>query len=121
MSKETPEGELTPFTCPECGGSLWEKIDGRQVRYRCHVGHAFNGESLLEYMSDEVESAFWTALRILEEHALLQERMAGRSESVKLLASAEQFRTRAADSRRQAEILRNLLLNQNPESGEESK
>jgi two-component system chemotaxis response regulator CheB len=114
LSKETPQGDLTPLTCPECGGSLWEQDNGRQVRYRCHVGHAFNGESLLEYISDEVESALWTALRVLEEHAHIQERMAGRSEAVQLLASAEQFRRRAADSRRQAESLRNILLRQAP-------
>jgi two-component system chemotaxis response regulator CheB len=114
LSKQVPAGDLTPFTCPECGGSLWEKDDGRQIRFRCHVGHAFNAESLLQYANEEVESALWTALRVLEEHALLQERMAARSEGFKLAASAAQFRSRASDTRRQAESLRNVLMNQSP-------
>lgn len=121
LSSSPPEGDLTPLTCPECGGSLWEQDDGRQVRFRCHVGHAFNGESLLEYVSDEVESALWTALRVLEEHAILQERMAARSLAVQLTASAEQFRSRANDSRRQAEALRGILLNQSPSPANDTK
>jgi two-component system chemotaxis response regulator CheB len=121
LSKQMPEGDLTPFTCPECGGSLWEKDDGRQIRFRCHVGHAFNAESLVQYVTEEVESALWTALRILEEHALLQERMAARSEGFELAASAAQFRSRASDSRRQAEQLRNVLMNQSPPASAENK
>lgn len=121
LTVAAPAGDLIPLTCPECGGSLWEQDDGRQIRYRCHVGHAFNGESLLEYLSDEVESALWTALRVLEEHAILQERMAERSQAVQLVASAAQFRSRAHDSRRQAEALRNVLLNQSPSPANETK
>lgn len=121
LSKEAPQGELTPISCPECGGSLWQEDDGRQIRFRCHVGHAFNGESLLELVTEEVESALWTALRVLEEHALLQERMAARSEAFQLIASAAQFHSRAADSRRQAETLRNVLMNQSASPASESK
>ncbi|HET6882436.1 MAG TPA: chemotaxis protein CheB [Pirellulales bacterium] len=121
LSKEAPQGELTPFTCPECGGSLWEQDNGRQIRFRCHVGHAYNGESLLQYVTEEVESALWTALRVLEEHALLQERMAARSEAFELAASAAHFHSRAADSRRQAETLRNVLMNESHSPPTESK
>lgn len=121
LSKETPPGELTPITCPECGGSLWQEDDDRQVRFRCHVGHAFNGESLVELVTEEVESALWTALRVLEEHALLQERMAARSEAVQLAASAAQFHSRAADSRRQAATLRNVLMNQSSAGSTETE
>lgn len=121
LSVAAPEGHLIPVTCPECGGSLWERDDGRQVVFRCHVGHAFNGESLVQYLSAEVEVALWTALRILEEHALLQERMAERSRAVELNASAEQFGGRAQESRRQAETLRKLLLHEPPSSSTETK
>ena len=33
--------------CPECGGALWQLDDPGLVRFRCHVGHAYNGEVLL--------------------------------------------------------------------------
>jgi two-component system chemotaxis response regulator CheB len=110
LATETPPGALTPFTCPECGGSLWERQEGRQLDFRCHVGHAFNTESLVEYHSQGVEAAMWTALRVLEEHAALQERMADRSASQQLGAAAEHFRRRAADTRAKAGVLRDVLL-----------
>src|SRR5262249_51865001 len=37
----------SPLTCPECGGALWELKNGELIRYRCHVGHGFNEDSLL--------------------------------------------------------------------------
>lgn len=111
LTDKPPEGTLTPLTCPECGGSLWEQESGDQVGYRCHVGHAYSAESMLRNHSQEVEGALWTALRVLEEHAVLQERMATRAESQRLGAAAEQFHQRSLDCRRQAETLRGVLLN----------
>ena len=33
-------GRLTPFTCPECHGTLLQLNAGRFLHFRCHVGHA---------------------------------------------------------------------------------
>ena len=71
-------GEPTPLTCPDCGGVIWEQADGDLARFRCHVGHSFSAESMLELQSDSVETALWTALRVLEERADLLRRLAGR-------------------------------------------
>ena len=38
----------SPFTCPDCGGVLFELDDKRQVRYLCHTGHAFSLRMLQE-------------------------------------------------------------------------
>jgi two-component system, chemotaxis family, protein-glutamate methylesterase/glutaminase len=114
LTSGSPPGKLTPLTCPECGGSLWEQEDNQQIHFRCHVGHGYNVESLLQYHSQEVEAAVWTALRVLEEHAVLQERMAHRAETSELKATANQFRQRAIDSRRQAASLRSVLLSPPP-------
>lgn len=109
-----PPGDLTPLTCPECGGSLWEQHDNHQIHYRCHVGHGYGEESLVQHHSQHVEAALWTALRVLEEHAVLQERMSLRAESQRLSAAAQQFHERAEDSRRQATTLRKVLLSPPP-------
>lgn len=79
-------------------------------RFRCHVGHAYNGERLLEYHSQEAEAALRTALRVLEEHAVLQERMGDRARSQQLRAAAELFHERSRESRQQAAALRKVLL-----------
>jgi two-component system chemotaxis response regulator CheB len=35
-------GKPSTFTCPDCGGTLWEMENGGLLRFRCHVGHAFS-------------------------------------------------------------------------------
>ncbi|QCR22096.1 chemotaxis protein CheB [Pontibacter sp. SGAir0037] len=61
-------GERTSYSCPECGGGLWDMSEeGNITRYRCHSGHAFSRESLLTSMTNHVEETLWVALRTLEE------------------------------------------------------
>jgi hypothetical protein len=33
------------LTCPECGGAIWEQIDGGVLHFRCHVGHRYTADS----------------------------------------------------------------------------
>jgi two-component system chemotaxis response regulator CheB len=67
------------LTCPDCGGVLWELKEGGLVRYRCHTGHVFNAENLLSSYDDELERAFWTAIRVLVEKAAIANRLASRA------------------------------------------
>src|SRR5207253_1472125 len=34
-------GEISTFSCPECGGPLWQVDEIQLLRFRCHVGHAY--------------------------------------------------------------------------------
>jgi two-component system chemotaxis response regulator CheB len=63
-------GELSTFTCPECGGALWQ-IDQDLPHFRCHVGHAYNGDTLLADQSEVLEAALWSAVRGFREKAVL--------------------------------------------------
>ncbi|HVF62947.1 MAG TPA: chemotaxis protein CheB [Casimicrobiaceae bacterium] len=67
--------ERTPFTCPECGGVLWE-MDKGGVRYRCHVGHAYTAKTFSADQTTRVEAALWASLRGLEEKERLSLRLA---------------------------------------------
>ena len=61
-------GEQVPYSCPECGGGLWELTQpGTLKRYRCHTGHAYTQDSLLLSMSTHLEETLWVAMRTLEE------------------------------------------------------
>jgi len=41
-------GEPSPYSCPDCGGVLWELKDGELLRFRCRVGHAYTSETLTQ-------------------------------------------------------------------------
>ncbi|HET8673325.1 MAG TPA: chemotaxis protein CheB, partial [Thermoleophilaceae bacterium] len=51
------DGDLTPLTCPECGGTLWEHQEGDLIRFRCHVGHAYSPESMQTEQGRSLEAA----------------------------------------------------------------
>jgi two-component system chemotaxis response regulator CheB len=64
------------FTCPDCGGVLFELNDKCPVRLRCHTGHAFSLRSLA-YLQEEVsDAALWTTLRVLQEKQAVLRRLA---------------------------------------------
>lgn len=102
-------GPPSPFTCPECGGALWELEDGKLLRFRCHVGHGFTADSLLVQQDDELEHTLWSALRALEEQAALRRRMALHAEHVGRLTSAREFSEEAKEAERRASALRRVL------------
>jgi two-component system chemotaxis response regulator CheB len=54
-------GDVSIYTCPECGGALWQVDQKGLTQFRCHVGHAYNGEAFLAEQSERLEAALWTA------------------------------------------------------------
>jgi len=73
-------GHQVPLTCPSCGGNLWEVNEGNVLRFRCHTGHAYTAEALLESSQQEMEETLWVALRMMEERKNLLSNMASRGE-----------------------------------------
>jgi len=49
--------------------------DGKLVRFRCRVGHAFTAEGVLDGKSEALESALYAALNTLEESAEMADRL----------------------------------------------
>jgi two-component system, chemotaxis family, protein-glutamate methylesterase/glutaminase len=106
-SEEQLERPLAP-SCPECGGALREITDGELLRYRCHVGHAYDADLLLGAQTEVVERALWTALRALEERAALLRRMARQQAITNSLVS--RWSELAAEHEAHAQAVRSLLL-----------
>ncbi|HEX7448186.1 MAG TPA: hypothetical protein VF306_11605 [Pirellulales bacterium] len=52
----------------------------------------------------------WTALRVLEEHAAIQKRLADRARHQNFQSAADQFERYSEETRRQAHSLRSVLL-----------
>ncbi len=72
---ENKLGDQVPISCPSCSGPLWKMKDTSINRYRCHVGHSFTEEALLESQNESLEETLWISLRTLEEKRMLLERM----------------------------------------------
>jgi two-component system, chemotaxis family, protein-glutamate methylesterase/glutaminase len=106
-------GPPSPFTCPDCGGTLWQYEEGELVQFRCHVGHRFTAESLNGAQSEALDEALWAALRALEESAEFRRRMAVRARDRGMAVIADTFAEQARESEARAVTIRRLLM---PES-----
>jgi two-component system chemotaxis response regulator CheB len=67
IDKVSELGEQSLFSCPDCGGMLWEINDHGFHRYRCHIGHAYSQRDLLVRQRESLEATLWICLRMLEE------------------------------------------------------
>jgi two-component system, chemotaxis family, protein-glutamate methylesterase/glutaminase len=100
---------LTVYSCPDCGGAIWQSGDESALQFRCHVGHRFAPEMMEELKSDELESALWMSLRLLKEKSTLSRQMAERFRAAGNPATAERARERAALDERHAEAIQSFL------------
>lgn len=109
-----PEGKGVPsaLTCPECGGSLFERDELGLVHFRCRTGHAYSPESLLAKQTEMLEASLWAALRALEENAALARRMARRMRTDRRhsLEYESRYAKRAEEAERHADVLRKVLM-----------
>jgi two-component system chemotaxis response regulator CheB len=102
-------GDVVTFSCPECGGTLWETAAGGTTSYRCRVGHAFTLNNLVARQSEAVERALWSAYRALEERAAMSRRLARRLAERGRGESAERFERQAAVAETNASELKVVL------------
>lgn len=80
------------FTCPDCGGVLFELNDKHPVRYRCHTGHAFSLRSLVYRQEEVSDAALWSSLRALQEKEAILRRLAQTLEPGTSASSQEALR-----------------------------
>ena len=99
-------GELAPFACPDCGGTLWERSEGETVSYWCRVGHAFTLNSLVARHDEALERTLWAACRALEERAAMSRRVARRLDERGRSESGGRFERRATVAAGQAAELK---------------
>jgi two-component system chemotaxis response regulator CheB len=111
LAGEPPKyGEPSHFSCPDCGGVLFEMDDEGLLRFRCRTGHGYTSNALVVGQQKGVDEALWAALRALEESAALARRMAIRAKEHQHQHSANRFEERAEEAEAQVLVLRKLLL-----------
>ena len=109
ITTEETLGKQVPYACATCGGPLWEIEDSGSTRYRCHVGHAFSQEALLEGQNGAMEEALWIALRNLEEKYRMLNSIAVKYEEGQSKMLAKSYRDKTAEVTQQINKLRAVL------------
>lgn len=121
MDVEDRLGSASPFSCPECNGTLWELNDETMTRYRCHVGHAFTREAMLVAKSREFEHLLSMLLRSHRERGEIIHRMAEAARATQRWGAAEYLEGRAKDYRDDAALLDQLLSRQSSDPSSNDK
>jgi len=107
--QQVSEGQAV-YSCPDCGGSLWELGEIGQRRFRCHIGHVYTELDLLIKEQETIEKTLWVALRMMEERKHLLNRLASESTSKGLLTMARDHKKRAGDLQNHIDILKGILF-----------
>ena len=110
IEEEYKTGQPSAFSCPECGGVLWELHDEHLTRYRCRVGHTFSTESILFEQSAAVEQAMWVAFKTLEEKNSMLKRLSDQSKANGQTWLAKRYEDRINEGEQYAKLLQEVLL-----------
>ena len=102
-------GGPSTLSCPDCSGVFTEIRQAPPLRFRCQVGHAYTGEALDERQQAGLDDAMRVALRIVEERAVLADKMARQAHRTGMRLSAADYDKRAAEARRHADVLREAI------------
>lgn len=97
------------MSCPACGGVLSQIRRWPPLRFRCQVGHSYTAEALETEKEGTVDEAIRVALRIVEERAVLTQKMADDARQSGRGAAAASYEQRMNESRAYAETLRQAI------------
>ncbi len=111
-------GDLTPFTCPECGGVLARFREATRFRFRCHTGHAFSSDALLTAVTEQVEDGFYRTLRSMDEGVMLLNHMGDHLAEANEPRLAALYFKKAKEFSSRADVLREAAGTPGPLSAE---
>jgi two-component system chemotaxis response regulator CheB len=99
------------YSCPECSGVLWQVDQEELTRFRCHVGHVYYAEQLLDGQAEALEAALWTAARIFREQSTLSRQLCRQQRDRGDTDSAARYEEQAAVAERHGSAIEEILLN----------
>jgi two-component system, chemotaxis family, protein-glutamate methylesterase/glutaminase len=102
-------GAPSAFSCPECGGVLWELNDTGLMRFRCHTGHAYTSESLNSQQSEQIDRLRGQLLREIQENIGLLDHIAQRAERRGDGTTAGYFKRQANEAEQSVLSIRQML------------
>lgn len=102
--------DISPYTCPDCNGTLWEIEEGALIHYQCRVGHSFTPSALIASQVDEVENLLWAALRAMEERESMYKMMEEKSRAAGNPLRITRMQQKLKTNSQNAELVRRILL-----------
>jgi len=102
-------GEKSLFSCPDCGGGLWQVRNSSISRYRCHIGHSYNETELATKQTQSIEATLWVALRMMEERYVLLQKMATSEAGKGYKTVANQYAERMEETKFHINELKKIL------------
>jgi two-component system chemotaxis response regulator CheB len=112
--RDAKRGRVSVFSCPECGGALWQVNDAELVRFRCHVGHVLHAETLFAELSSSLEAVLWKAVRMFKEKYLLARQLAAKERLNGDPQAAVRFEEQAEQAERYGDLIKQHILNGPP-------
>ncbi len=103
-------GERSPFTCPDCGGTLWEMKNGNILRYRCHTGHTFTANMFIRQQTDAIEEILWVAMRMFEERRMMFKRLIDTQYEKNARENLTSMQEKMIEAEHNIERIRTILL-----------
>jgi two-component system chemotaxis response regulator CheB len=103
-------GEPSAFACPECHGILVKITEGKFSRFRCHTGHGFTEDALLEAVMQSTGKEIWQVTRGLQETEMLLEHMGQHIRHAGDPDRAKKFFTKAREIGKRASQFQRLAL-----------
>jgi two-component system chemotaxis response regulator CheB len=102
-------GQRSVLTCPDCGGIMWEIMDGDISRYRCHIGHAYTQDTITAGVDERLKRAMTTALRTLNERVALVSKLRDEAGERGLFELANSWSIKANEFKNEAEVIREAI------------
>jgi two-component system chemotaxis response regulator CheB len=108
-------GNVAPYppsalTCPSCGGAVWQIQEQALTLFKCHTGHSYTAELMLEEQSEAVDAAAWMLLRSINENVNLRKKLAEWARATGRTEEAEFHEQQAQEAEKQSSAFRSLIL-----------
>lgn len=102
-------GRPSVLSCPQCGGVLNEMQDGKMLRFRCQIGHAYGPEALSAAQMEVLEEALAVAVRTHRERVVLFRRMQASAAQRGLDQSAVRWGRAAEDAEQASQVITHAI------------
>jgi two-component system chemotaxis response regulator CheB len=103
-------GPMTQFTCPECKGSLVGITEAGLLRFRCHTGHGFSADALLEGLTETTSALIWQTTRSFQEASMLLNHIGRHMLEQGASAQADVFLAKAQEFNQQASRFQRIAI-----------